>query len=217
MPNKCLLVIGAGSQATLALNTARSIGDIEVRGLIDVFDNPSIWGKKIDGSPILGNLSVLDQVLSGVNLYVTVAVGDQGTKRRLVSLMTARGCKFATLVHPNASIAPTVKIGMGCIVSAGVVIEPHTQVGDYVVIRAGCIVSHDVVLEDFVSLSPGATIAGRAHVKFSAVIYTGATLTPGVVIGENAVVGAGAVVLKNVPASSTVFGVPAKVIKRAKV
>ncbi len=71
---------------------------------------------------------------------------------------------------------------------------------------------HDVVLGDCTSLSPGATLAGRSQVKASGVIYGGATLAPGVIVGEGAVVGAGSVALKNVPAGSTVVGVPAKEI-----
>jgi acetyltransferase-like isoleucine patch superfamily enzyme len=44
-------------------------------------------------------------------------------------------------------------------------------------------------------------------------IATGATILGGVIVGENSVVAAGAVVTKDVPPSSFVAGVPAKVIR----
>jgi len=44
-------------------------------------------------------------------------------------------------------------------------------------------------------------------------IGTHAAILPGTVIGDNAIIAAGAVVNKNVPANTTVAGVPAKVIK----
>ena len=49
-----------------------------------------------------------------------------------------------------------------------------------------------------------------------ATVFTGARIIPDVVIGKNAVVGAGAVVLKSVAQGSTVVGVPAREISRAR-
>ena len=54
----------------------------------------------------------------------------------------------------------------------------------------------------------------ETFVKRGASIGSSATILCGVTIGENAIVGAGSVVTKNVPASTIVAGVPAKVIKK---
>ena len=48
--------------------------------------------------------------------------------------------------------------------------------------------------------------------KRAASIGAGATLVPGITVGEHALVGAGAVVTKDVPASSIVTGNPARVV-----
>lgn len=45
-------------------------------------------------------------------------------------------------------------------------------------------------------------------------ICSGAIILPGVNIGDNSVVGAGAIVNKDVPANSVVYGIPAKVMKQ---
>lgn len=213
MVDKALLIVGAGSQAGLAINTARAGEDFDILGLIDVCDNPSIWGNEIDGVTILGDVERLKDFRERDNLYLFVAVGDQESKQRMLELLAVHDHQFATLIHPRACIAPSVTFGVGCLVNAGVVVEPNARIGAHVVIRAGCIVSHDVCLEDCVSLSPGVTLAGRSQVKKSGVIYSGATLAPGVIVGEGAVVGAGSVALKNVPPGATVLGVPARAIK----
>ena len=44
-------------------------------------------------------------------------------------------------------------------------------------------------------------------------IYTGAIVVGGIHIGDNAVIGAGAVVVKDVPANTTVVGQPMRIIK----
>jgi acetyltransferase-like isoleucine patch superfamily enzyme len=54
----------------------------------------------------------------------------------------------------------------------------------------------------------------ETFVKKGASIGSSSTILCGVTIGENAIVGAGAVVTKDVSASTMVAGVPAKVIKR---
>jgi serine O-acetyltransferase len=45
-------------------------------------------------------------------------------------------------------------------------------------------------------------------------IASGAKVLGNVTIGDNVTVGANAVVVKNVPANSTVVGVPAKIVRR---
>jgi len=54
---------------------------------------------------------------------------------------------------------------------------------------------------------------GKTTVKKGASIGAGAIILPGVTIGINAIVGAGAVVTKNIPDNSIVFGNPAKIIR----
>ena len=54
----------------------------------------------------------------------------------------------------------------------------------------------------------------ETFIKNGASVGSSSTFLCGVTVGENAIVGAGAVVTKDVPASTVVAGVPAKVIKK---
>ena len=184
MVKRRLLIIGAGSLGIMTSNTARLGSDYKVAGLIDAYENPAIWGKEIDGNKVLGAMDCLAEFVDTDDLEVIVSIGDMPVKRRLVAQLAWGGYRFATVIHPAACIAPSVKIGVGCIINAGTVIEPCAQIGDHVVIRAGNIISHDVVLGDFVSLSPGCTLAGRSRVEAGGTLFTGAVLTPKVVVGK---------------------------------
>ena len=57
-------------------------------------------------------------------------------------------------------------------------------------------------------ISPHATLCGNVHVGKGAWIGAGATVIPGIRIGEWATIGAGSVVLHDIPAHTTVAGVP---------
>jgi acetyltransferase-like isoleucine patch superfamily enzyme len=57
---------------------------------------------------------------------------------------------------------------------------------------------------------PGATIAGEVEIGDMAAIGSNATILPRLTIGPRSVVGAGAVVTHDIPADTTVVGVPAR-------
>jgi serine O-acetyltransferase len=101
-------------------------------------------------------------------------------------------------IHPGASIGKGVFIDHGM----GVVIGETCEIGDYVTIFQGVTLGgtgkekgkRHPTLEDHVMVSSGAKILGSIRV------------------GRCAKIGAGSVVLRDVPANSTVVGVPGRVV-----
>lgn len=101
-------------------------------------------------------------------------------------------------IHPGAKIGRRLFIDHGM----GIVIGETCEIGDNVTIYQG------------VTLGGTGKEKGKRHptVKDNALISTGAKVLGSITIGENAKVGGGSVVLKDVPANSTVVGIPGKVI-----
>lgn len=58
----------------------------------------------------------------------------------------------------------------------------------------------------------GINVFGKIEIKDNCFIGVNSVLLPNIIIGPNSVVGAGAVVSKNVPESTVVVGVPARVL-----
>lgn len=100
-------------------------------------------------------------------------------------------------IHPGAKIGNRLFIDHGM----GVVIGETCEIGDNVTIFQG------------VTLGGTGKEKGKRHptVKDNALIASGAKVLGSIVIGENAKIGAGSVVLKDVPANSTVVGIPGRV------
>jgi acetyltransferase EpsM len=207
-----IIIIGAGSQARIILYVLSKIGDSEVIGFIDTFNNPDIWGKEINGKPVLGNIDSLDKYPPSEGLKVIPAIHNTIQKRNIVSDLIKKGYSFKTLIHPDAKIADSAKIGEGSIIMEDNHIDIDVTIGRFVVLHRGSMVHHDTVLGDFVFVSPGSNIGGRVTIGEGTIIYLSTTIISNVSIGENSIIGAGTVVIKDVKPNVKVVGVPAKII-----
>ncbi len=108
-------------------------------------------------------------------------------------------------IHPGAEIGRRFVIDHG----TGVVIGETSIVGDDVTLY------HSVTLGGTSpAVDSGSQVGQKRHptVKDGAIIGSGAAVLGPITIGENARVGANSVVTKDVPASVTAVGIPARVV-----
>ncbi len=119
---------------------------------------------------------------------------------KFLARFTSQFSRFITgiEIHPGAKIGRRLFIDHGM----GVVIGETCEIGDNVTIFQG------------VTLGGTGKEQGKRHptIEDNAMISTGAKVLGAITIGENSKVGGGSVVLKNVPANSTVVGVPGQVV-----
>ena len=103
-------------------------------------------------------------------------------------------------IHPGAKIGRRLFIDHGM----GVVIGETSIVGD------------DVTLYQGVTLGGTGKEHGKRHptLEDNVVVGGGAKILGNIVVGKNCRIGAGSVVLRNVPADSTVVGVPGHIVFR---
>lgn len=103
-------------------------------------------------------------------------------------------------------IHPAAKIGNG------IVIDHATNV----VIGETAVLGNDITLLQGVTLGGTGKERGDRHpkVKDGARIWAGAIVLGNITIGESAQIGAGSVMLNDVPANTTVVGVPAQVVDK---
>ena len=103
-------------------------------------------------------------------------------------------------IHPGATIGKEFFIDHGM----GVVIGETTIVGDNVTLYQG------------VTLGGTGKERGKRHptIGDNVVVGTGAKVLGNITIGDNSYIGANAVVIKDVPANSTVVGVPGRITKQ---
>jgi sugar O-acyltransferase (sialic acid O-acetyltransferase NeuD family) len=200
MSNERVVVLGAGGHAKVIISTLYTSG-YQVEAVFD--DDPTKHGSQIMGSPIKGMLS--EAAEQGVS-YGVIAVGDNGTRKAISERIM--DLPWLAIVHPHAYVDPSVRLGEGTVVCAGVVLQAETVVGRHVIINTGATIDHDCVLGDFVHVAPGANLAGDVTVDEGVLIGIGSATIPGVHIGAWSVIGAGSAIVRDVEMHSTVVGVP---------
>ena len=225
-----LVLLGAGGLAREAIEATRpSCGDHAripggqrgfvhdhggVGGLLD--DDPAKHGSTVGGVRVLGPTGSVGELDPQVRLIAAVASSaDPGRRARLVRRLGLAPARYGRIVHRQAALAPSTRLGVGVIVLANVVATCDVTVGAHVVVMPGCVLTHDVDLGDGCTLASGVQLAGGVVVEPEAYLGTGATVREGVRIGAGAVVGMGAVVLRDVPPGEVWVGAPAAPIRRS--
>lgn len=178
-------------------------------GYVD--DDPALRGQTFLGLPVLGQIAdILDIKPDGV----IIAIGDNRIRQKIGRRLAGHGYSPARAIHPTAAISPATTIGQGAMICANAVVNPGAAIGEHVILNTGCTVDHHNRIGDYVHIAPGVHLGGDVTVGEGGLIGLGAAVCPGCSIGEWAVVGAGAVVIRDVPAYTTVVGVPARAIKK---
>ncbi|RLK60560.1 acetyltransferase [Actinokineospora cianjurensis] len=207
--SQSLLLVGAGGLAREVLAAARALpGEFTVRGLLD--DDPARHGSEVDGVPVLGPSDLVHEHTDDQVLVCVASPGRPEGRANVVRRLDLPAERYATLVHPAASVAYGVEFGEGTVLLAGTVITAPQRVGAHVLAMPHVLFTHDDLVGDFATCAGRATLAGGVVVAESAYLGAGSLVRQGVRIGSRAVIGMGAVVLADVPDGETWVGVPAK-------
>lgn len=196
-----ILILGAGGHAKVVADILLQQG-ASVLGFLD--DDPMMWDRKPLGLPVLGTIESAHDFPSASLVH---GIGSNLVRRQLAIQFRERGWQQA--VHPQAIIAPSVRLGIGVVIAAGAVVNPDATIGDHTIINTCASVDHDAVIGPCAHIAPGARIAGTVHVGPGTLVGIGATVIPSRTIGAWAIIGAGATVITDIPDSVTAMGVPA--------
>lgn len=209
-----LVVVGAGGFGREAAEAARASG-WDVLGFAD--DDARLWGTEVLGVPVLGG--VREVVADNVDARLVLSPGspsDWSVKRRLEQVLDVPCDRYATVVHPAASVGSSVTLAPGVVVLAGAVLTAGVDVGRHVGLMPTVVLTHDVRVRDFATLAAGVLVAGGAVLEEESYLGAGAIVGPGVVIGAGSLVGAGANVRHDVPAGQVWVGNPARFLREVR-
>lgn len=196
------IVIGGGGHAKVVVATLRLLS----RTVLMVYDdNPRTWGTTVYGVPVHGPV---DRAHEDHSVHGLLGIGRNDVRAHLSSRLD--GLVWTSAVHPRAWMDDTAHMEPGTIVMAGAIIQPGAQLGRHVIINTGATVDHDCAIGAYCHVAPGAHLAGHVELGEGVFVGAGASIVPGVRVGAWSTIGAGAAVISDVPAHTTVVGVPAR-------
>lgn len=171
MNDKALWIYGSGAHARKVCQAARAAG-WSVCGLVD--------DAMIACSPFADVPLFLSSELPRArpDQAIFVAIGHPDVRRRLFERLDGEGWTIATVIHPQAWVAPDAIIGAGVVVAAGAVVETRADVGRGAIVDIGVLVDHDCRIGEFCHLRPGRVLQPASVVP--SVPFGGEPTGPGV-------------------------------------
>jgi len=131
-------------------------------------------------------------------------------RARVVERLGLPSHRYATLIHPSASVGAGCQVGPGSILLAQTVLTADVTVGEHVAVMPQTVLTHDDVIERYATLASGVRLGGTVRLGEGCYIGAGALVREGLTIGAGALIGMGSTVLHDVPAGEVWIGSPAR-------
>lgn len=204
---KPLLIFPCNGNGVEALDC---LGDaFRLIGFID--DTPEKQGRTVHGQPVFGR----DALQRWPDAYVLAVLGSPTSyriRKKMIDGLMIPIERFATVIHPAATVSPLAVIGRNVLIMAGVVITSNSVIGNHVCVLPNTVIHHDAVIGDWSLIGSNVTIAGAAIIGENCYIGSGTSIMNGLDVGDGALVGLGSSVIKSVPAQAKIAGNPARQI-----
>ena len=212
-----LIILGTGGNCIDILDTINDINEnngqtiYKCIGFLD--DNQEYWGKTHHGIEVLGSLNSASKY--NECLFVN-GIGSPYNfwKKKDIILKTQIPLeKFATIIHPSASVSKMAKLGHGTVVLQNVTIASNVTIGKHVIVLPNSVISHDDSIGDYTCITGGVCISGGVTIGTSCYLGANSSIIDNIAIGDFCLVGMGSVVIDPVEENSVVIGNPAKILR----
>ena len=142
-----------------------------------------------------------------------IAIGDPIVRNRIVDKLP-KDTQYWTHVSKYALILGNdVNIGLGCIISAGVIITTNVIIGNHVQLNLQTTIGHDSILKNFITTAPSVNISGNVTIDDRVYLGTNAVIKEKINIASDVIIGMNCGVTKHINESGTYVGTPATKIR----
>lgn len=184
-------------------------GQFELIGFVD--DVIEKQGKSEYGFEVFGR-EAIDKYKEAKILAVPGSPQNFLGRSTVIQSLKLEASRFATVIHPKASVSKLSKIGYNTLIMAGVVLTSNCVIGNHVCILPNSVIHHDTIIGDYTLVGSNTLIAGNVSVGENCYIASGSNIINGIEIGSKSLVGLGSNVINGLKANSKVVGNPAKQI-----
>lgn len=208
---KPLYIIGTGGFAKEVGQLAHTINATRPRwsSIQYLAEDKSQIGGVLPFGKIVGTDELLNRE---EEVDVAIGIGRPSIRRSVAGEILRRPWLSApNLIHPRVDIDNRwIRMGVGNIITCGVILTLDIVVGDFNVFNLNCTVGHDASIGNYCVINPATNISGGVKIGDECLIGTGAQILEHVSIVGGTTVGAGAVVVKTIAEPGIYVGVPGR-------
>ncbi|WP_342432750.1 acetyltransferase [Neobacillus sp. FSL H8-0543] len=202
-----VVIVGAGGLARMIFSWLPDFSDDKWEPIGFISDRlDALDGYDYD----LPILSTIQEYQPEVDHVLVMAIADPKAKIAVAKELENRGARFISLIHPTALVGKNVKMGKGCVVCPRAILTCDIQIGNFVLLNLGVTIGHDAKIGNGCTVNSHSDVTGCTELGTGVFLGSHAVIMPSVKVRDFAKIGAGSVVVKQVKADTTVFGIPAK-------
>ena len=184
--------------------------DGHLRPIAFVDDDPAKVGTRAAGLPVRDRSAFVDHPAARV-LAVPGSPTSFPRRSGLIRSLGVDAARFATVVHPTASVSRHARIGTNVLIMAGAVITANAVIEDHVVILPNTVVHHDSRNGRGSIVGAGVIVAGAVQIADDCYISSGSRIRDHVTVARGTLVGLGTVVLRSIEEPGGIWiGTPAR-------
>lgn len=211
MEKEKIILIGYGEHARMIIDNVDQMKNIEIFGLIAA--NKVDIGKKIMGYEVVctdEDIEALLQENPDISGYF-LGVGDMRVRLSLAAHYDHM-LRAVNIIHPAAIVSRYAQFGTGNLLEAYTKIANGVILGSHCIVNSFTSVNHDQIIGNNVLLAGNVSMAGKS-IGDNTLIADGASIGFKKHVGRCCIVGDGAVVTKDIPDYSIVYGNPARKVR----
>lgn len=203
-PERLLLLGGGAGAGAMAVDVLSRNHAQRPVAILD--GNAATHGKTVGGIPVLGGMSLIDDLLGENAFDAAVILFTQDVEERagVFEALKARGVRFANLIDPSVQIRGGTTFGEGNLVMANAFFSTAVTVGDNCFFASHCVVEHHSRIGSHCAFGPRTTMSGAVTVGDRVKTGMSVSIEPYVTIGGSCLIASGCVITSDLPAHSLV-------------
>jgi len=210
---KNILILGAGLGAMQVIDILLHDSNTMVVGCLD--ENRDLYGKKIFGFEVLGELNMMEELWRERKIHaVVISVSTNiNFRKKWFEKGKSMGIPFINVIDPSVKINRSVVLGEGNVICSQSHIGVATVIGDNNFISAHNSIDHHNIWGSHNTTGPTCATSSRVKVGDCVKFGTGIFIQPGVGIGNHVLIASGVIITKSIP---SYHAVKTKIITEVK-